>query len=118
MPRCRYRPDRILGGRSWIRVYFGVQKRCTRGQVARDLSPSPSLTLPLTHSHLLDAMADLQEKGTARASDKDFNTIYTSKATPVDTDSSNGLYDPSKEHWTTRAGLSWESYKRAPGATG
>ncbi|KAK4698823.1 hypothetical protein P7C70_g7447, partial [Phenoliferia sp. Uapishka_3] len=28
------------------------------------------------------------------------------------------LYDPSKESIWTRAGLSWESYKRAPGATG
>lgn len=27
------------------------------------------------------------------------------------------LYDPSKEHWMTRAGLNFESYKRAPGTT-
>ncbi|ORY78860.1 APC amino acid permease [Leucosporidium creatinivorum] len=28
------------------------------------------------------------------------------------------FYDPSKESFWTRAGLSWESYKRAPGTTG
>lgn len=67
-------------------------------------------------------MADMNEKGSGSGhnSDKDFNTAYTSKTTAVgaDGDSHTGLYDPSKEHWTTRAGLSWESYKRAPGATG
>lgn len=30
----------------------------------------------------------------------------------------SALYDPSKESWATRHGLSWESYKRAPGTTG
>jgi amino acid transporter len=28
------------------------------------------------------------------------------------------LYDPNKESWMTRAGLNFESYKRAPGTTG
>ena len=29
-----------------------------------------------------------------------------------------GLYDPSQESKWTRLGLSWESFKRAPGTTG
>lgn len=43
-------------------------------------------------------------------------------ATDVEVSSTSGppaadLYDPSKEHWMTRAGLNFESYKRAPGTT-
>ena len=58
-----------------------------------------------------------EEKISHNGSDKDFNTAYTTNTRAVD-GRQTGLYDPSKEHWTTRAGLSLESYKRAPGTTG
>lgn len=57
-----------------------------------------------------------EEKISNHGSDKDFNTAYTTTTRAVG--GQTGLYDPSKEHWTTRAGLSLESYKRAPGTTG
>ncbi|KAL8283798.1 hypothetical protein RQP46_005230 [Phenoliferia psychrophenolica] len=54
---------------------------------------------------------DQQDKA-EKGSDSDVDVRYTTTAVaPV-------LYDPSKESVWTRMGLSWESYKRAPGATG
>lgn len=58
---------------------------------------------------------------------KDYEKGYDSAVPPSgDVDSypdinqqkSTGLYDPSKESAWTRAGLTLESFKRAPGTTG
>lgn len=72
----------------------------------------PSLPPEPQHfAHRLSSKMDHSDKAEKGSSSSDVE-VHTSAA-PV-----NVLYDPSKESVWTRVGLSWESYKRAPGTTG
>lgn len=55
--------------------------------------------------HSTDEMVNAKAQGGIR--------VATQAAKPTET-----LYDPSQETLATRWGLSWESFKRAPGSTG
>lgn len=63
-------------------------------------------------------MADEKNSTGSAHVDKDFNTAYTTKTTAVNGVNEQGFYDPSKESLATRLGINFESFKRAPGATG
>lgn len=104
------RAEEILGDRGQT----GVQALSTV-QDPELVFPPSLFSLPLTYIFTSDlSSTNMDEKETgSRGSDKDFNN-YTTSTSAV----GGQFYDPSKEHWTTRAGLSLESYKRAPGTTG
>lgn len=57
--------------------------------------------------------ADDEKKATAKGADENGEVVVSS----VDK-SKDGMYDPSKESRLTRLGLTFESFKRAPGSTG
>lgn len=94
----------LIGGTSWILdpslvtrsdIYRG--SRLIRARISRHPSLLPPTSL---------AMADDREKY-AGSSDSDLQKPHHTE-----------FYDPSKETKWTRIGLSWESFKRAPGTTG
>jgi amino acid transporter len=63
------------------------------------------------------ALHDLEKSSSSSKDEGGFVTTQT--ATDVERAGvTPEFYDPSKESLATRLGVNWESFKRAPGATG